>query len=110
MDALLGATALGDIGRHFPDTDPKYKDASSIDLLKHVVGLISKYKISNIDATIIAEKPKLAEHIDKMRIVLAKACGINVDSINVKATTNEGIGLIGKGEAIAVYAVALLKL
>ncbi len=111
MDALLGAAAQKDIGQLFPNTDPKYKNANSIELLRNVVGLISdlKFKISNIDVMAIAEAPKLAPHIDKMRENIAKACGIKVEQVSVKATTNEGVGFVGRGEAIAAQAVALLS-
>ena len=93
MDALLGAAALGDIGKHFPDTDPKYEGASSIRLLEHVGKLLDEngYMIENIDATIIAQRPKMRPHIDQMRENMAKALGIDVDQINVKATTEEGL-------------------
>jgi 2-C-methyl-D-erythritol 2,4-cyclodiphosphate synthase len=109
-DALLGAAALGDIGSHFPDTDPRFRGASSLDLLSHVVNLIAErgYAISNIDSTIIAEKPKLAPHIPVMRERLAAIMKIDVDQISVKAKTNEGMESIGTGEAIAAQAVALL--
>ena len=92
MDSLLGAAALGDIGKHFPDTDSKYKGISSIELLKHVGNLLTEhnYKIGNIDATIIAQKPKMAPHIPTMRENIASALNISVDQINVKATTEEG--------------------
>ena len=111
MDALLGAAALGDIGQHFPNTDPKYKGISSLELLKHVVKLITDHRtlITNIDAMVIAEEPKLAMHIEKMRTNIAKACGIDISQISIKATTNEGVGFIGRGEAIAAQAVALLQ-
>lgn len=100
MDALLGAAALGDIGLHFPDTDPKYKGASSIKLLEHVGRLLEEngYVIENIDATIIAQRPKMRPHIDQMRENMAKALKIDVDQINVKATTEEGLGFTGSGE------------
>lgn len=102
MDALLGAAALGDIGLHFPDTDPKYKGASSIKLLEHVGRLLEEngYVIENIDATIIAQRPKMRPHIDQMRENMAKALKIDVDQINVKATTEEGLGFTGSGEGI----------
>ncbi len=110
MDSLLGALALGDIGNHFPDTDQVYKNADSIELLKHVNSLINnnKYSIGNIDITLIAERPKLSPHMIKMRENLAGALEISMDDISIKATTNENIGLIGKGEGIAAFAVALL--
>ena len=100
MDALLGAAALGDIGLHFPDTDPKYKGASSIKLLEHVGRPLEEngYVIENIDATIIAQRPKMRPHIEKMRKNMAKALKIDVDQINVKATTEEGLGFTGSGE------------
>lgn len=110
MDALLGAAALGDIGRHFPDTDPKYKGISSIKLLEHVGQLIEDklYVIGNIDATIIAQRPKMAPHIEKMRENVAQALHIDIDQINIKATTEEGLGFTGSGEGISSQAVACL--
>lgn len=110
MDALLGASALGDIGKHFPDTDPKYKGISSIELLKHVGNLLTKhnYKIGNIDATIIAQKPKMAPHIPTMRENIASALNISLDQINVKATTEEGLGFTGEGLGISSQAICLL--
>ena len=110
MDALLGASALGDIGKHFPDTDPKYKGISSIELLKHVGNLLSthNYKIGNIDATIIAQKPKMAPHIPTMRENIASALNISVDQINVKATTEEGLGFTGEGLGISSQSICLL--
>ena len=110
MDSLLGASALGDIGKHFPDTDPKYKGISSIELLKHVGNLLNEhnYKIGNIDATIIAQKPKMAPHIPTMRENIASALNISIDQINVKATTEEGLGFTGSGEGMACHAVALI--
>lgn len=110
MDSLLGAAALGDIGKHFPDTDSKYKGISSIELLKHVGNLLSKhnFKIGNIDATIIAQKPKMAPHILKMRENIAYALNISIDQINVKATTEEGLGFTGEGLGISSQAICLL--
>lgn len=110
MDALLGAAALGDIGKHFPDTDPAYKGISSILLLKHVGNLLKEhgYEIGNIDATIIAQKPKMAPHIPTMRQNMADALGIDVSQMNVKATTEEGLGFTGKGEGISSQAICLL--
>lgn len=110
MDALLGAAALGDIGKHFPDTDPAYKGISSILLLKHVGNLLEEngYEIGNIDATIIAQKPKMAPHIPTMRQNMAEALGIDVSQMNVKATTEEGLGFTGKGEGISSQAICLL--
>lgn len=109
MDALLGALALGDIGKHFPDSSPLYKDADSMKLLSEVVSLIHKnnYEIGNLDVTIVAEKPKLAMHIDEMRKNIASACKVHVACISVKATTEEGLGIAGKG--IAAHAVCLLN-
>ncbi|MCL2019053.1 MAG: 2-C-methyl-D-erythritol 2,4-cyclodiphosphate synthase [Oscillospiraceae bacterium] len=109
IDALLGAAALGDIGVHFPDSEPQYKDASSIKLLAHTVALITEkgYTPSNIDITIIAEHPKLAPYILKMRTKTAEICGISLDAVSVKATTEEGLGLSGKG--IGAKTVCLLK-
>lgn len=111
MDALLGAAALGDIGKHFPDTDSKYKGISSIKLLEHVGKLIDEklYVIGNIDATIIAQKPKMAPHIQKMRENVAEALHIDIDQVNIKATTEEGLGFTGSGEGISSQAVAALE-
>lgn len=111
MDALLGAAALGDIGKHFPDTDPAYKGISSILLLEHVAGLLKEngYAVGNIDATIIAQKPKMAPHIPQMRTNMAKAMGILESKLNIKATTEEGLGFTGRGEGIASQAICLLE-
>ena len=110
MDSLLGAAALGDIGKHFPDTDPKYKGISSIELLKHFGNLLTEhnYKIGNIDATIIAQRPKMAPHISKMRENIASALNISIDQINVKATTEEGLGFTGEGLGISSQSICLL--
>ena len=110
MDALLGAAALGDIGKHFPDTDPAYKGISSIKLLVHVAGLLREqgYEVGNIDATVIAQKPKMAPHIPQMRKNMAEALGIPESKINVKATTEEGLGFTGSGEGISSQAICLL--
>ena len=110
MDALLGAAALGDIGKHFPDTDPVYKGISSILLLEHVTKLLREhhYEIGNIDATIIAQRPKMAPHIEQMRKNVAEALHIEVDQVNIKATTEEGLGFTGIGEGIASQAICLL--
>lgn len=109
-DALLGALAMGDIGKHFPDTDPAFKGADSMKLLGHVVGLIRTkgYFVGNLDATIIAQRPKMAPHIQIMRENIAQVCGVDVDRINVKATTEEGLGFTGSGEGISAHAVVLL--
>lgn len=111
MDALLGAAALGDIGKHFPDTDPAYEGASSIKLLEKVGELLEEkmYIIENIDATIIAQKPKMRPHIDTMRENIAKALKIEVDQINVKATTEEGLGFTGTGEGISSQAICAIS-
>ena len=110
MDALLGAAALGDIGRHFPDTDPAYEGISSVMLLKHVAELLQEngYGITNIDATIIAQKPKMAPHIPQRRENIADALGIGLSALNIKATTEEGLGFTGRGEGIASQAICLL--
>jgi len=111
MDAILGAAALGDIGRHFPDNDERFKRADSLELLKHVYKLIKEkgYKVCNIDATIIAQRPKLLNYILSMRENIAKALEIDIDCVNVKATTEEGLGFTGKEEGIAAHAVTILK-
>ncbi|WP_129599874.1 2-C-methyl-D-erythritol 2,4-cyclodiphosphate synthase [Anaerophilus nitritogenes] len=111
MDALLGAAALGDIGRHFPDTDEIFKDADSIKLLEEVNNILRNkgYKIINIDATIVAQKPKMAPYIEEMIKNIAKTLNIKRDQVNVKATTTEGLGFTGKGDGIASYAVASIE-
>lgn len=110
MDSLLGAAAKGDIGKHFPDTDKKFKDISSIELLKQVKTIIAKeYSISNIDATIIAQKPKMSPYIDEMRKNIASVLEININQINIKATTEEGLGFTGNGEGISAQAVCLIQ-
>ena len=111
MDALLGAAALGDIGKHFPDTDPAYKGISSILLLEHVTKLLREkgYEIGNIDATIIAQKPKMAPHIAQMKENMSKAMGIDSSRLNIKATTEEGLGFTGREEGIASQAICLLE-
>lgn len=109
-DALLGALALGDIGKHFPDTDPAYAGADSLKLLSHVVELIEQegYTLGNLDATILAQQPKLRPHIDAMRENIAKACHADISQISVKATTEEHLGFTGREEGIAAHCVALL--
>ena len=111
MDALLGAAALGDIGKLFPDNDDAYLGADSIELLKKVVKVISDkgYNVVNIDSTVIAQKPKLAPYIDNMRANIAAALGADKDAVSVKATTEEGLGFTGTGEGIAARAVALIE-
>lgn len=111
MDALLGASALGDIGKHFPDTDPAYKGISSLKLLEYVMDLLEKngFSVGNVDAVIIAQKPKMAPHIPQMRKNLAEAMRIPEARVNVKATTEEGLGFTGRGEGIASQSVCLLE-
>lgn len=110
-DALLGALALGDIGKHFPDNDPQYAGADSMLLLRHVAGLIQKegYQVGNLDATILCQKPKLADYILPMRENIAVCCGVAISAVSVKATTEERLGFTGAGQGIAVHAVALLE-
>ena len=110
MDALLGAAALGDIGKHFPDTDPAYKGISSLELLGKVGELLEEqsFLIENIDATIIAQAPKMRPYIDTMRENIARVLGITPEQVNVKATTEEGLGFTGRGEGIAAQAIILL--
>ena len=107
-DALLGAAALGDIGKHFPDSDDRYKGISSIILLEHVGKLLQKkgYVVGNVDATIVAQRPKMLPHIPQMRENIAKALNTQLDQINVKATTEEHLGFTGSGQGISAYAVA----
>jgi 2-C-methyl-D-erythritol 2,4-cyclodiphosphate synthase len=109
-DAIIGASGLGDIGQHFPDTDPEWKDASSLSLLRHIIDLmhLNEYEVSWIDAVIIAENPKLFPYIEEMKRNIS-GVGVPSGAINIKAKTNEGMGFIGRGEGIAVYAVCLLK-
>ena len=111
MDALLGAAALGDIGKLFPDNDPAYAGADSIELLKKVSALLREngYTLHNLDCTVLAQAPKLALHIAAMREKLANACGVSVSAVSVKATTEEGLGFTGAGEGIAAHAVCLLE-
>ena len=110
-DSLFGAAALGDIGKHFPDTDPKYKNADSMILLKKTAEIINSYgyHVVNIDATILAQKPKLAPHIDNMRKNIANMIGIAVDNVSVKATTEEGMGFTGRLEGISAHCVCLIE-
>lgn len=110
-DALLGAAALGDIGKLFPDTDPQYKGADSLVLLKRVCEAVSEkgYKIENIDATVLCQRPKLRPHIDTMRANIAAAAGLDIDCVSVKATTEEGLGFTGTGEGVAVHSVCLIN-
>lgn len=111
MDALLGAAALGDIGKHFPDTDPQYAGADSLRLAAEVARILAEnaWRIENIDATVLAQRPKLAPHIPYMRQNIATALGIDVSRVSVKATTEEGLGFTGKGDGIAAHAVCLIE-
>ena len=111
MDALLGAAALGDIGKHFPDTDPAYKGADSLKLLDHVMELLAQkgWRVGNVDATIVAQRPKLASFLPQMKENLAARMGVDPDQVNVKATTEEKLGFTGSGEGMAVHAVALIE-
>jgi 2-C-methyl-D-erythritol 2,4-cyclodiphosphate synthase len=111
IDAFLGACGLGDIGQHFPPQDPRWKGASSLDLLARALALVrdAGFEMGNVDATVIAERPRLAPHLPAMRERIAEALGIEAARVNVKATTNEGIGAIGRGEGIAAMAVAVVE-
>lgn len=111
MDALLGAAALGDIGKLFPDTDERFKGADSIMLLKEVCRVLEKngYKIENIDSTVIAQKPKLKDFINSMRENIAEACGVDISQVSVKATTEEKLGFTGSGEGISAHSVCLIN-
>ena len=111
IDALLGAAGLGDIGRHFPATDPKYKAVSSLDLLESVVRMVKDagFRIANVDSTVIAEEPRLQLHLGAMRAHLAKALDVELNAVNVKATSPEGLGALGRNEGIAAQAIALIE-
>jgi 2-C-methyl-D-erythritol 2,4-cyclodiphosphate synthase len=111
-DALLGAAALGDIGTHFPDNDPRWAGASSLEFLSRVVELVTQkgYRVANVDATVMAERPKLMPHIEAIRECLASVLRIDVDQVNVKAKTNEGLESVGRGEAMAAQAIVLLAI
>jgi 2-C-methyl-D-erythritol 2,4-cyclodiphosphate synthase len=110
IDALLGAAALGDIGQHFPTGDPRYRGANSLDLLRQTVALVAEagHHLVNVDATIVAERPKVAPHVGAMRSALAEALSVEVGAVSVKATTTDRLGAVGRGEGIAALAVALL--
>lgn len=107
-DALLGAAALGDVGAHFPPDDPAWKDADSVDLLRRIVGLVADagWEVADVDATLLAEAPKIRPHVDAMRNAIAAALGVPVERVSVKATTSEGMGFVGRGEGMAALAVA----
>ncbi|MDR1805359.1 MAG: 2-C-methyl-D-erythritol 2,4-cyclodiphosphate synthase [Clostridium sp.] len=111
MDALLGAAALGDLGSHFPDSDEKYRGADSIELLRRVAAMLAErgFRLCNADCTVLAQEPRLAGHIHQMCLRLAAALGVDAGKINVKATTEEGLGFTGSGEGIAAHAVVLLE-
>ncbi|HEY9230567.1 MAG TPA: 2-C-methyl-D-erythritol 2,4-cyclodiphosphate synthase [Blastocatellia bacterium] len=111
-DALLGAAALGDIGTHFPDSDPRWRGASSLDFLRHAVKLITAkgYRVVNVDATVVAEQPKLKPYISAMRQQLAVVLNVAADAISVKAKTNEGLDAIGRGDAMAAHAVVMIAI
>ncbi|MDI6740888.1 MAG: 2-C-methyl-D-erythritol 2,4-cyclodiphosphate synthase [Candidatus Edwardsbacteria bacterium] len=110
-DSILGAAALGDIGTHFPNSDPAFRGISSLTLLEHVAHLIksNRYHIVNVDSTVIAEEPKIMPHVDKMRGLIARALGVEVDQVSVKATTNEGLGHLGRKQGICAYAVSMIS-
>jgi 2-C-methyl-D-erythritol 4-phosphate cytidylyltransferase/2-C-methyl-D-erythritol 2,4-cyclodiphosphate synthase len=110
-DAILGAAGAGDIGRHFPDTDLKWKGASSVDLLRRAVEIVRAQGlvVGNVDATVILERPKLAPYVDAMRATLANALGVTIERVSIKGKTNEGVGELGRGEAIAVHAIAMVR-
>jgi len=111
MDALLGAAALGDIGQHFPSGEPEYKDISSLILLDKVIEKLEErgWRMVNIDATVVAEKPRLSEYIDDIRQTLSQVLGVNISKVSIKASTNNRLGFIGRAEGIAAYAVALIE-
>jgi 2-C-methyl-D-erythritol 2,4-cyclodiphosphate synthase len=111
MDAILGAVALGDIGKHFPPQDPTYKDASSLGLLRKVREMVERegWRVSNVDATVVAQEPRLSPHLEPMRLRISEALGLPLSQVSVKATSPEGLGTLGRGEGISAYAVALLE-
>jgi 2-C-methyl-D-erythritol 2,4-cyclodiphosphate synthase len=110
-DAILGAAGLGDIGRHFPDSDPRWKDADSIELLRRAAALVSAegFVVGNVDVTVVLESPKIRDYVDAMRAALAAAIGIDPARVSVKGKTNEGVDAVGRGEAIAAHAIALIR-
>ena len=110
-NALLGAAALGDIGRHFPDTDPKFKDISSLKILKHSADLLHQHHFSivNIDSTVVLQQPKIAPYIGQMQFTIASTLGLRNDQVSVKATTHEGLGFIGAGDGVAAYAIVSIQ-
>ena len=110
-DAILGAACLGDIGRHFPDSDPRWKNASSLDLLRRAATLAAEggFEVGNVDVTVILESPKIRDYVDAMRAAVADAIGVDVARVSIKGKTNEGVDALGRGEAIAAHAVALIR-
>jgi 2-C-methyl-D-erythritol 2,4-cyclodiphosphate synthase len=110
-DAILGAACLGDIGRHFPDSDPRWKDASSLDLLARAATLTAEhgFEVGNVDVTVVLEAPKIHGHVDAMRTAVAQAIGIDPARVSIKGKTNEGVDAVGRGEAIAAHAIALIR-
>jgi 2-C-methyl-D-erythritol 2,4-cyclodiphosphate synthase len=111
VDAILGAAGLGDIGQHFPDNDPRWKDAPGVDLLARAVALVAArgFEVGNVDATVVLESPKIRDHVDAMRRTIAATIGIDADRVSVKGKTNEGLDAVGRGEAIAAHAVAIIR-
>jgi len=110
-DAVLGAASLGDIGRHFPDNDPRWKGASSLDLLRRAVAMLADegLQVGNVDVTVVLERPKIKDHVDAMRAAVADALGIDAGRVSIKGKTNEGVDAVGRGEAIAAHAIALVR-
>ncbi len=110
-DAIFGAACLGDIGGHFPDTDPRWKNASSLDLLARAAAIVRDcgFEVGNVDVTVVLERPKIKDHIDSMRSAMAAAIGISLDRVSIKGKTNEGVDALGRGEAIAAHAIALVR-
>jgi 2-C-methyl-D-erythritol 2,4-cyclodiphosphate synthase len=110
-DAILGAVSLGDIGRHFPDSDPRWKDASSLDLLARAAALVAEqgFQVGNVDVTVILETPRIRDYVDAMRAAVAQAVGVEVARVSIKGKTNEGVDAVGRGEAIAAHAIALVR-
>jgi 2-C-methyl-D-erythritol 2,4-cyclodiphosphate synthase len=110
-DAILGAACLGDIGRHFPDSDPRWQGASSLDLLRRAVAIVAEQglEVGNVDVTVILERPKIKDHVDAMRAAVAQAIGIDAGRVSIKGKTNEGVDAVGRGEAIAAHAIALIR-
>jgi len=110
-NALLGAAALGDIGRHFPDTDPKFKDISSLRILRCAADLLRQHHFSvvNVDSTVVLQQPKIAPYVDQMQSTVASTLGLRIDQVSVKATTHEGLGFIGAGDGVAAYAIASIQ-